>query len=212
MHPKEAKVAIGTGRMVHREVLASHLLVGERFEDAPALTRLLIDPNYFPVVLFPAVGAFDLTTATAESARRFFPASRRPLVLALDGTWSTAKKLLRLSPRLTALPAIRFTPPTASRYGRLRREPRPGCWSTLESVHQVIVRLDALGIAPAPKARAHDHLLELMDGAVRRQLAFEPARDLPASRGGRPQTPDSALPRAGIDSAVTEARAGEALD
>ncbi len=184
MHPKEARVAIGTGRLVHRAVTGSHLIVGEHFDEDPRLAALLARPELAPVILFPRPGSLDLGTATAEATRALFPAHTRPLVLIVDGTWTTAKKLLRLAPRLTALPAVRFTPPHGSRYGRLRREPRAECWSTLESVHHVIDRLDALGVAEAP-GRAHDHLLDLMDMVVARQLAFEPEHWESAGRGAR---------------------------
>ena len=82
---------------------------------------------------------------------------------------------------LSALPALRFTPPRASRYGSLRKEPRAECVSTLESVHHVIDRFAALGLAPAPPARAHDHLLHVMEQMVAGQPVFEPPRRRPAA-------------------------------
>jgi len=185
VHPKEARVAIGTARVVQRAIAGSHHLVGDAFEHDARLDRLLDRPDLYPTLLFPSPAAFDLTHATPDAARAFFPPSRRPLVIVADGTWTTAKKLLRQSPRLLALPALRLSPATPARYGALRREPRPECWSTLESVHHVIDRLDALGVAAAPPGRAHDHLLELLDSTIERQLAFEPPEHRGATRGRR---------------------------
>ena len=102
-----------------------------------------------------------------------------------DGDMERAKKLLRLAPRLMTLPALRFTPSTPARYGQLRKEPRPECWSTLESVHHVIDRFDALGLAKSPAGRAHDHLLDLLERTIERQLAFEPPEHRAAPRGER---------------------------
>lgn len=183
MHPKEARVAIGTGRLVHRAVVGSHLLVNERFDEDDKLAALLARPDLRPVILFPRAGSLDLGSASPSATSELFPSGTRPLVLIVDGTWTTAKKLLRLAPRLASLPAVRFLPPHGSRYGRLRKEPRAECWSTLESVHHVIDRLDALEVASAPPLRAHDHLLALMDLVVQRQLAFEPEEWVGADRG-----------------------------
>jgi DTW domain-containing protein YfiP len=179
MHPKEARVAIGTGRLVHRAVTGSHLLINERFDDDPRLAALLAR-DLSPVIVFPRADAHDLDVGPPVF-------DKPPLVLFIDGTWSTAKKLLRLAPKLAALPAIRFSPSSVSRYGRLRKEPRAEYTSTLESVHHVIDRFDALGLAPVDPSgsggRPHDHLLRLMEEVVARQLAFEPDTGAPAARG-----------------------------
>ena len=185
VHPKESRVAIGTARLVHRSIVGSHLLVGERFEDDPRLARLLERPGLHPLILYPSPAALDLTTATRDEACAFIPRGRVPCVILVDGTWTTAKKLLRLAPRLMTLPALRFTPSTPARYGQLRKEPRPECWSTLESVHHVIDRFDALGLAKSPAGRAHDHLLDLLERTIERQLAFEPPEHRAAPRGER---------------------------
>lgn len=188
MHPKEAKVAIGTGRLTHRAVLGSHLVIGDRCDDDPRLAALLAR-DVAPAILFPRADALDLDRATpAETAALF--GGKRPLVLVVDGTWTTAKSLLRAAPRIASLPALRFTPTRPSRYGRLRKEPRAECWSTLEAVHHLIDRFDALGLAPAP-GRAHDGLIAIMEDLVQRQLAFEPERA--ATRGTRTAAPPSTL-------------------
>lgn len=187
MHPKESRVAIGTGRLAHHALSGSTLIVAERLDDEPALHHLLADPTLAPCVLFPSPRALDLSTATPDEARALAPDGRRPLVLVPDGTWTTAKKLVRLSRRLAALPAIRFEPSAPARYDRLRKEPRAHCRSTLEAIHEVIDRLDALGLAPAPAGRAHDHLLALLDALVTEQARFEPPDEgvRPATRGPR---------------------------
>jgi len=183
MHPKESKVAIGTGRLAHHALIGSTLVVAEHVDEVPAVARLLADASLAPAVLFPRRDALDLARATPDEARAVFPAGRRPLVLVPDGTWTTAKKLVRLSARLAALPAIRFEPSAPARYDRLRKEPRPECRSTLEAIHETLERLHALGIAPTPGDDAHDHLLVLLDALVAEQARFEPE---PACRDDGP--------------------------
>lgn len=184
IHPKEAKVAIGTARVVHRAIEGSDLWIGDRFDDDPRMCERLADPSVCPLVLFPSPRALDLNSATSESAKSFV-GGRRPWLIVVDGTWTTAKTILRQSPRLMTLPAVRFTPDRPALYGRLRKEPRAECWSTLEAIHHVIDRFDALGLAAAPDGRAHDQLLSILASIVEAQAAFEPdwARD--ATRGPR---------------------------
>ena len=54
-------------------------------------------------------------------------------LIALDGTWSHARKLYVQNPWLHALPHYRIDPSAPSNY-RIRREPSPSHLSTLESV------------------------------------------------------------------------------
>jgi len=174
MHKRERKVAIGTGRMVHRSITNSSLLVGEHFDDDPRLARLLDDPALAPVILYPSPAALDLDTASAPEARALFPHGKRPLVIVLDGTWTNAKQLLRHASRLGALPALRFTPTEPSSYDAIRHEPHLDCVSTLEAVHQVIDHFARLGIAAPPPGRAHDGMLDLLGALIHDELAFIP--------------------------------------
>lgn len=185
IHPKEAKVAIGTARVVHNLVVQSELWIGDRFDDDPKMRARLADEALFPLILFPSPRALDLNTATPASLRAFVPEGKTPWLIVVDGTWTTAKTILRQSPGLMTLPAIRFTPDRPALYGRLRKEPRAECWSTLEAIHHVIDRFDALALVPAPAGRAHDQLLTTLAKIVDAQAAYEPPWHREATRGAR---------------------------
>ena len=60
----------------------------------------------------------------------------------LDGTWSQAKTLWWRNPWLTKLTRVILTPSNPSLYGRLRREPKKQCLSTLESLAMVLESLN----------------------------------------------------------------------
>lgn len=62
-------------------------------------------------------------------------------IIALDGTWSQAKTLWWRNPWMLRLPRVIVQPREPSIYGKLRREPRPGCVSTLEAVTDTLVAL-----------------------------------------------------------------------
>lgn len=174
MHRHERKVAINTGRMVQQAIEGTRVFVGENFDEDAELGSLLGDPRLATAVLYPSPEALDLGTATSADASAIFPPGRTPLILVLDGTWTTAKRILRVSGCLRALPAIAFAPEGPSRYGAIRHAPRPGCRSTVEAVHAVIDHLDRLGIAAAPPGRAHDGLLTLLDALIADVLRFVP--------------------------------------
>ncbi len=55
-------------------------------------------------------------------------------IIFLDGTWAQAKTLWWRNPWLLKLPRVILAPAKASEYGKLRREPKKECLSTLESV------------------------------------------------------------------------------
>jgi DTW domain-containing protein YfiP len=172
IHPKETRKRIGTGRMTHLALRDSRLIDGLDFTVDQRVTALIADPSLFPVVLYPGPHALDLSTTSAEAAREFFPAGRKPLIFVVDGTWPSARKMIRLSANLRALPQIRFTPPRLSEYSRIREQPRPYCFSTVEAVHVMIDRLAALGVVPEPPGRPHDAMLAAFHAMVDQQERF----------------------------------------
>jgi DTW domain-containing protein YfiP len=53
--------------------------------------------------------------------------------------------MLRLSPNLQRLPKIMFSNAAPSRY-LIKRQPEPGCLSTLEATHELLLALDGSGL------------------------------------------------------------------
>ncbi|MDP9525063.1 tRNA-uridine aminocarboxypropyltransferase [Pseudomonas protegens] len=130
-HPSEVNHALNTARLAALGLSNAQLLVGEVFEDLPAL---LAQPGHRACLLFPADDAQPLQ-AYAETDE--------PLLLVVpDGTWRKARKLLHLNPLLAALPRVTLASATPSRY-RLRKAPGPGALSTLEAIVQALQVLEA---------------------------------------------------------------------
>ncbi len=63
-------------------------------------------------------------------------------IIALDGTWSQAKTLWWRNAWLLKLPRIVLRPTHAPLYDKIRKEPRKGCLSTLETVGETISILE----------------------------------------------------------------------
>lgn len=143
MHPFEFKrIKANTGRLTHVCLADSELFIGESFDTHEEVQALINDPKNFPVLLYPGKTARDLSKG--ELARGDF-AGRRLVVFLLDATWRLVRPMLRNSLTLQALPRIMFSNAAPSRYV-IKRQPEPGCLSTLEAVHELLLALDRAGL------------------------------------------------------------------
>lgn len=159
MHPKEFKQEkAGTGRLTALSLEGSSIEMGIGFDDHPAVNRLIDDPKNFAVLLYPAVGAMNVSEGalTPEAL-----GGRRLVVFLLDATWACAKKMLTESKRLQALPKLMFTPVEKSRFV-IKRQPHEWCLSTLEAVHQLLGALEDSGLDRYPDPEALPRLFRRM--------------------------------------------------
>lgn len=179
MHPKEFKQEkAGTGRLTHLCLPNSEIQVGIGFEDHAPVKALLRDPANHCVLLYPGPAARNLSRGELSPADY---AGKRLVVLLLDATWACARKMLRLSPTLQALPRIMFTPTAPSRF-IIKQQPQEGCLSTLEATHETLLALERSGLDAYPDPT---QLLAVFDRMQRYQIecAQDPARH--SYRGGQ---------------------------
>lgn len=163
IHRTETKRSIATGRLSHLALINSYLIEGTDFTENETVNRLIEDPTKYPMVLYPTENAVNLTMLDLAARQSLIPAGRTPLVFVIDATWSHAKRMKRLSRNFSSLPFICFTPPSFSHF-MVRRQPKPHCYSTIESIHHVI---DLFGGTPDG---VHHQLRDLLDGLVNRQI------------------------------------------
>lgn len=201
MHPKEFKQEkAATGRLTHLCLRRSEIHMGIAFDEHEAVQELIRDPAHFPVLLYPGREALDLGAAADDrAALAAFTdrlAGRRLVVFLLDATWSLGRKMLRLSPSLQRLPRIMFTPSAPSRYV-IKQQPHPGCLSTLEATHELLLALARAGLDHYPQPeqllrvfdRMQDYQLRCAADPNRpgyRRRAYKPVADRvsPAGRSG----------------------------
>ena len=150
MHPYEFKrVKANTGRLTHLCLRDSELHLGVGFDEHEAVQALINDPKNFPVLLYPSRDAVDLSAVQQDDSRlsalRSQLESRRLVVFLLDATWRLVRPMLRTSLSLQRLPRIMFSHAAPSRY-TIKRQPEPGCLSTLEATHELLVALDRSGL------------------------------------------------------------------
>ena len=135
-HPSEVNHALNTARLAALGLNNAELIVGEVFDDLPAL---LSPPGYQARLLFPADDAQPLEAYRSEGGEAGSPSM---LLVVPDGTWRKARKLLHLNPLLAALPRVTLAQAVPSRY-RLRKAPGPGALSTVEAIVQALQTLEA---------------------------------------------------------------------
>ena len=184
IHPIEARRRIATGRMSHLSLARSSLIRGENYTENPIISSFLSDPGRTCVMLYPGPRSIDIGELSQEAKRDLISngdipgreqtaltgAKKELVVFVIDGTWATARKMVRLSENLVHLPRICFKPDRPSRF-RVRKQPAPGCFSTIEAIHKTIELLGAECDFDVGN-RAHDSLLRTFDFMVERQLGF----------------------------------------
>jgi DTW domain-containing protein YfiP len=177
MHPKESrKVKLGTGRLTHLYLKNSEILSGVDFTEDQRVNRMIKDPAYYPVLLYPGENSTNISEFKFPDG---VPNKKIILVFVIDASWTLAKKMLKLSLNLQDLPKIHFRPQGPSRYV-IKQQPHEYCLSTIESVHFLLQELDRLGIEKCDGR--HRSLLESLDKICRLQQECTKDAALPGYR------------------------------
>ncbi len=162
MHPKEAKKQpLGTGRITHKALTNSEIIIDQTFDQNLRVQEYLNDPKWDCYLLYPGRQAHNL------SEKPFQKSQGQPVLFVLDGTWPCAKSMLRDSPSLHSLPRLSFTNNKKSRF-HIKHQPAEYCLSTLESIYEVLSLLEEQNIEE--KNPDKDCLLEAMDAMVTFQI------------------------------------------
>lgn len=159
-HPQEPDHELGSALLAHRALTNSTLKVGLSWRNLKAVLKREIDPSKW-VVLYLGSGVKGETIKSKE-VLQFVSKQGKPQekpkriegVILLDGTWSQAKTLWWRNAWLLKLNRAILNPKHKSLYGKLRKEPRKECLSTIESIAEV---LEALG----EKSEVSEHLRKL---------------------------------------------------
>lgn len=168
IHPLEVKRRIATGRMSSLCLTGSELIRGTEYSQDTQVNGVLDNPNHHCVVLYPGQSSVNLTHATSEARLELTPANKKLVIFVIDGTWSTAGKMIRRSPNLMALPRICFTPPGPSQF-RIRRQPALECYSTIEAIHHTI-ELVGSSVGFDVESREHDNLMYVFNKMIEKHL------------------------------------------
>ncbi len=122
-HPREQKHALGTVRFARLGLARINVVVADG--DGARGIHVPMELPEGCAILFPGEDSVPLESLSG--------ASRPTALLVLDGTWSTAGKLYKDNPWMHRLKKVSLQPAQPGNY-RIRKEPRPECLSTIESI------------------------------------------------------------------------------
>jgi DTW domain-containing protein YfiP len=185
-HPRERDVGVGTVRLARLCLPDAVVRVGIDFSDDQVLQSALSSGQAH--VIYPGPNARDVESVA--------PGAPMTLIL-VDGTWGQAHRLLKANPALMQLPQLRFTPPEASAYNPIRREPAAHCVATIEALAHV------LGYLEGDRERFQT-MLRPFHAMVESQLGFVAAS--PGSRHRMYSRRNSRPARSPIPTALRERR------
>lgn len=112
MYDDEILKPSNTGRLIADLIPDTHAYIWSRTEPNQQMLSLISDPQWQPIVVFPAEYADAQKVITHYQPQD----NKRPLFILLDGTWAQAKKMFRKSPYLDDFPVLSFTPEKLSQY------------------------------------------------------------------------------------------------
>jgi len=139
MHTHEfKKIKNGTGHFTHLSLENSELYIGVSFAEHKAVNDLLNDENNNCYVLYPGDDSLLLNSNSLPNNKK------QNVIFLIDSTWHNAKKLLRDSPNIKALPKISFEHTKNSEF-KIKEQPMELCLSTIESTHCVLELLNLHG-------------------------------------------------------------------
>ena len=164
-HPREQREPKGTARLLHLAVAGSRLRVGALW---PASLEASVPaavagagPGAEPdeahaglrrdLLLYPATPGDDALAEPPPLNPDWLAAPLQLRLVAIDGTWRKARRMLYDSPWLQSLPRYSLPDAAPSRYQRIRRARGAGQLSTFEAAVWALAQLQP-GWGPAPLA------------------------------------------------------------
>jgi DTW domain-containing protein YfiP len=149
-HPQEPDKELGSARITNLALENSTLKVGLSWPNlSKALGRPVIQGNWGVLYLggksetsrIKQATPDRLTIATKLGRVSDLSGVHIEGIVVLDGTWAQAKTMWWRNPWLLKLKRLTLNPSRPSLYGRLRKEPRRECLSTIESVAETLETL-----------------------------------------------------------------------
>jgi hypothetical protein len=143
-HPQEPDKELGSARLANIVLKNSVLRTGLSSASLKAVVGQEVDPSKWIVLFLGSKYKFreiqreqmhsDIYIFDKKDQEVLMPLDTIEGVIAIDGTWAQAKTLWWRNAWLLKCKRAVINPRRKSLYGNLRREPRPECLSTIETI------------------------------------------------------------------------------
>jgi len=185
-HPMEAKKALATARLAPHVIRRASVITGRRLRRSTvptdsareAVFRALDEGTLW--VVFPGAGAAPFSEREVEESGTSLAASQEEskgggvTLLLLDGTWKQGKEMFTAlyedkhdGEAFRRAPLVYLSPQCLQRpledAGLLRKEPAPGCVSTLEAVAEALFHIEGRDDAAA---KVREAIIRVYDALV----------------------------------------------
>lgn len=182
-HPQEPDKTLGTARIAQLSLANAELKVGLSWRSHRALLGEDANPSEWGILYLGSGVKVDagrpehvgrkkpLTFVGKNGAPTDAPTKLKGFIV-LDGTWSQAKALWWRNAWMLKHKRMILTPAEPSLYGKLRKEPRRECLSTIETI---AVALEALGEDPKVSQTLRGHFRKLLQRARDAKAKSKPA-------------------------------------
>jgi DTW domain-containing protein len=191
-HPQEQDRMLGTARLTALHFKRATLKTGLSW---PSLSKILgrtVDPQRWAILYLGSLNANDVAPdkdivavnrkGEAEPDQRGILRSIEGVIL-LDGNWSQAKALWWRNAWMLKCRRIILGPKAPSRYGRLRREPRPDGLSTIEAAALLVSHLEKRPELEARLVASFERLLDRYRQLQKTTPGFDRSRE--GAKNGR---------------------------
>lgn len=170
-HRDEVRHPKGSAIIADLSLKNCYRFVGEDFSSLLQLNQLLEDNASNTFLVFPTENALPLTSFRQKHVIKDDALSRYSFIF-IDASWRKAKKIWHLSTNLHQLTTIELDNLESSNY-RIRKEPKPGLASTLESIASLLSHLEHTSDKYQPLLDVFndmiDHQIESMGNEVFRK-------------------------------------------
>jgi DTW domain-containing protein len=150
-HPQEPGVAIGTAPIIQKGFTNARIVTGLSWANLKKILKQEVTYQQWGVLYvgsirteqLPSEGLYSVSDKGVIRPNQKQLLSSLKGIIVLDGTWSQAKTLWWRNPWLLKVQRLVVRSDQKSLYDTIRKEPRRGCFSSIEALAEALEHLES---------------------------------------------------------------------